>query len=117
MVQAIAGTGVAHVLNISSDAAVEAYPGWGGYGSAKAALDQLTAVLDVMKAYYSQRVSWLTWQVKSGEPLTPVELVGLEELRSRMLGELTSLGRGFSSNLTINAPSAPTAPAPVQSRR
>jgi NAD(P)-dependent dehydrogenase (short-subunit alcohol dehydrogenase family) len=33
------------ILNISSDAAVEAYPGWGGYGSAKAALDQLTAVL------------------------------------------------------------------------
>ena len=33
------------VLNISSDAAVEAYPGWGGYGSAKAALDQLSAVL------------------------------------------------------------------------
>jgi NAD(P)-dependent dehydrogenase (short-subunit alcohol dehydrogenase family) len=32
------------VLNISSDAAVEAYPGWGGYGSSKAALDQLTAV-------------------------------------------------------------------------
>jgi NAD(P)-dependent dehydrogenase (short-subunit alcohol dehydrogenase family) len=35
------------VLNISSDAAVEAYEGWGGYGSAKAALDQLTAVLAV----------------------------------------------------------------------
>jgi NAD(P)-dependent dehydrogenase (short-subunit alcohol dehydrogenase family) len=33
------------VVNISSDAAVEAYAGWGGYGSAKAALDQLTAVL------------------------------------------------------------------------
>ncbi len=33
------------VLNISSDAAVEAYEGWGGYGSAKAALDQLSAVL------------------------------------------------------------------------
>lgn len=33
------------VVNVSSDAAVEAYPGWGGYGSAKAALDQLTAVL------------------------------------------------------------------------
>ena len=29
------------VLNVTSDAAVEAYPGWGGYGSAKAALDQL----------------------------------------------------------------------------
>jgi NAD(P)-dependent dehydrogenase (short-subunit alcohol dehydrogenase family) len=33
------------VLNISSDAAVEPYPGWGAYGSSKAALDQLTAVL------------------------------------------------------------------------
>jgi NAD(P)-dependent dehydrogenase (short-subunit alcohol dehydrogenase family) len=33
------------IINISSDAAVEAYPGWGGYGSAKAGLDQLTAVL------------------------------------------------------------------------
>ena len=33
------------VVNISSDAAVEAYEGWGGYGSAKAALDHATAVL------------------------------------------------------------------------
>ena len=33
------------VVNISSDAARDAFPGWGGYGSAKAALDQLTAVL------------------------------------------------------------------------
>lgn len=35
------------VLNISSDAAVEAYEGWGGYGSSKAALDQVSAVLAV----------------------------------------------------------------------
>jgi NAD(P)-dependent dehydrogenase (short-subunit alcohol dehydrogenase family) len=35
------------VLHVSSDAAVEAYAGWGGYGAAKAALDQLTAVLAV----------------------------------------------------------------------
>src|SRR3984957_16675412 len=28
------------VLNITSDAAVEAYTGWGGYGAAKAALEQ-----------------------------------------------------------------------------
>jgi NAD(P)-dependent dehydrogenase (short-subunit alcohol dehydrogenase family) len=33
------------ILNISSDAAVEAYEGWGGYGSSKAALDQLSRVL------------------------------------------------------------------------
>jgi NAD(P)-dependent dehydrogenase (short-subunit alcohol dehydrogenase family) len=35
------------VVHISSDAAVEAYAGWGGYGASKAALDQLTAVLAV----------------------------------------------------------------------
>ena len=37
----------ATVVNVSSDAAVGAYEGWGGYGSAKAALDHLTAVLAV----------------------------------------------------------------------
>jgi NAD(P)-dependent dehydrogenase (short-subunit alcohol dehydrogenase family) len=35
------------VVDVSSDAAVEAYPGWGGYGASKAALDQLTRVLAV----------------------------------------------------------------------
>jgi NAD(P)-dependent dehydrogenase (short-subunit alcohol dehydrogenase family) len=35
----------AAVVNITSDAAVEPYEGWGGYGSSKAALEQLTAIL------------------------------------------------------------------------
>jgi NAD(P)-dependent dehydrogenase (short-subunit alcohol dehydrogenase family) len=35
----------AAIVNVTSDAAVEAYEGWGGYGSSKAALDQLTAIL------------------------------------------------------------------------
>ena len=35
----------AAVLDITSDAGLEAYEGWGGYGSSKAALEQLTAVL------------------------------------------------------------------------
>lgn len=35
----------ARILNVSSDAAVEAYEGWGAYGASKAALDQLTNVL------------------------------------------------------------------------
>jgi NAD(P)-dependent dehydrogenase (short-subunit alcohol dehydrogenase family) len=39
----LAGRGT--IINVSSDAAVEPYPGWGGYGSSKAALDQLTAIL------------------------------------------------------------------------
>jgi NAD(P)-dependent dehydrogenase (short-subunit alcohol dehydrogenase family) len=33
------------IINVSSDAAVESYAGWGGYGSSKAALDQLSAIL------------------------------------------------------------------------
>jgi NAD(P)-dependent dehydrogenase (short-subunit alcohol dehydrogenase family) len=33
------------VLNITSDAALEAYAGWGGYGAAKAALEQASNVL------------------------------------------------------------------------
>lgn len=35
------------VVAVTSDAAVEAYPGWGGYGASKAALDQVFAVLAV----------------------------------------------------------------------
>ena len=35
------------LINVSSDAAVEAYAGWGGYGSSKAALDQVSAILGV----------------------------------------------------------------------
>jgi NAD(P)-dependent dehydrogenase (short-subunit alcohol dehydrogenase family) len=35
----------AAIINISSDAAIEAYEGWGAYGSSKAALEQLTAIL------------------------------------------------------------------------
>jgi NAD(P)-dependent dehydrogenase (short-subunit alcohol dehydrogenase family) len=35
------------VVDVTSDAAVEAYAGWGGYGASKAALDLLTAVLAV----------------------------------------------------------------------
>ena len=33
------------IVHITSDAAVEAYEGWGGYGSSKAALEQLTSIL------------------------------------------------------------------------
>jgi len=35
----------AAVLDITSDAGAEPYQGWGGYGSSKAALEQLTAIL------------------------------------------------------------------------
>jgi NAD(P)-dependent dehydrogenase (short-subunit alcohol dehydrogenase family) len=38
-------TAAAVILDVTSDAAVEPYEGWGGYGSSKAALEQVTAIL------------------------------------------------------------------------
>jgi NAD(P)-dependent dehydrogenase (short-subunit alcohol dehydrogenase family) len=37
------GAGV--IVNVSSDAGVEAYPGWGGYGASKAALEHISRTL------------------------------------------------------------------------
>jgi NAD(P)-dependent dehydrogenase (short-subunit alcohol dehydrogenase family) len=45
------------VLNMTSDAAVEPYEGWGAYGSSKAALEQLSNVLSVEEP--GVRVWWL----------------------------------------------------------
>jgi NAD(P)-dependent dehydrogenase (short-subunit alcohol dehydrogenase family) len=45
------------VMNITSDAGVEAYEGWGGYGSSKAALEQLSNILAAENP--ALRVYWL----------------------------------------------------------
>jgi NAD(P)-dependent dehydrogenase (short-subunit alcohol dehydrogenase family) len=47
----------AAVLDITSDAGVEPYEGWGGYGSSKAALEQLTAILAA--EHTALRVYWV----------------------------------------------------------
>ena len=47
----------ARVINVTSDAAASAYTGWGGYGSSKAALEQLSAVLAVENP--SIKVYWV----------------------------------------------------------
>ena len=47
----------ARIINVTSDAAVEAYEGWGGYGASKAALEQVTAVYAVENP--DQRVYWV----------------------------------------------------------
>jgi NAD(P)-dependent dehydrogenase (short-subunit alcohol dehydrogenase family) len=49
------------VLNITSDAAVEAYEGWGGYGAGKAALDHIGAVFAV------EYPSIAVWSVDPGD--------------------------------------------------
>jgi NAD(P)-dependent dehydrogenase (short-subunit alcohol dehydrogenase family) len=52
------------VVNITSDAAVEAYPGWGGYGASKAAVEQLGAVLA------AEQPGWRVWTVDPGDMRT-----------------------------------------------
>ena len=47
----------ARVVNVTSDAAVNSYAGWGGYGASKAALEQLSAVL--AEENPSLRVYWV----------------------------------------------------------
>jgi NAD(P)-dependent dehydrogenase (short-subunit alcohol dehydrogenase family) len=49
------------VLNVTSDAAVEPYPGWGGYGATKAALEQASAVLA------AEEPGVLVWRVDPGD--------------------------------------------------
>jgi NAD(P)-dependent dehydrogenase (short-subunit alcohol dehydrogenase family) len=47
------------ILNVTSDAAVEGYPGWGGYGATKAALEQLSNVLAAEQGGSSVSVYWV----------------------------------------------------------
>jgi len=47
----------AQVIDVTSDAAVEPYGGWGGYGSSKAALEQLSAILAAENPQW--RVYWV----------------------------------------------------------
>ena len=54
----------AQIINVSSDAGIEAYSGWGGYGSAKAALEQLSAVLAV------ENPQWHIYWVDPGDMRT-----------------------------------------------
>jgi NAD(P)-dependent dehydrogenase (short-subunit alcohol dehydrogenase family) len=52
------------LLNVTSDAAVEAYEGWGGYGAGKAALEHLGAVLAV------ELPALTVWSVDPGDVRT-----------------------------------------------
>lgn len=57
-------SGAGAVVDVSSDAAVEAYETWGGYGASKAALDQLSAVLAV------EETGIRVWAVDPGDMRT-----------------------------------------------
>ena len=57
----------AHIVNVTSDAGVEAYEGWGGYGSSKAALEQLSHVLA------AENPDWRVYWVDPGDMRTQMQ--------------------------------------------
>lgn len=63
VLQAVASTlkPDARIINITSDAAVEPYAGWGGYGASKAAFEQLSAILaaELAERLPNVRVYWV----------------------------------------------------------
>lgn len=89
----------ARIINITSDAATEAYGGWGGYGSSKAGLEQLSAVLAV------ENPSWRVYWVDPGDMRTQMQQEAFpgEDISDRPLPEesvsafLNLIGGNFPS--------------------
>ena len=71
------------IINVSSDAAVEPYSGWGGYGSSKAALEQLSAILA------AENPDWRVYWVDPGDMRTQMhqEAFPGEDISDRPLPE------------------------------
>ena len=76
------------VINITSDAGVEAYEGWGGYGSSKAALEQLSNILA------AENPSWRVYWVDPGDMRTQMhqEAFPGEDISDRPLPEVSVPG-------------------------
>ena len=73
----------ARILNITSDAAVQPYAGWGGYGSSKAALEQLSAI------FAAENPQWRVYWVDPGDMRTQMhqEAFPGEDISDRPLPE------------------------------
>lgn len=78
----------ARILNITSDASVEPYPGWGGYGSSKAALDQLSRILA------AENPQWHIYAVDPGDMRTQLHQDAFpgEDISDRPLPEASVPG-------------------------
>jgi NAD(P)-dependent dehydrogenase (short-subunit alcohol dehydrogenase family) len=73
----------ARIINITSDAGVEAYLGWGGYGSSKAALEHLSAILA------EENPAWRVYWVDPGDMRTQMQQAAFpgEDISDRPLPE------------------------------
>lgn len=71
------------IVNVTSDAGVEAYGGWGGYGSSKAALEHLSHILA------EENPSWRVYWVDPGDMRTQMQQEAFpdEDISDRPLPE------------------------------
>jgi NAD(P)-dependent dehydrogenase (short-subunit alcohol dehydrogenase family) len=104
------------IINVSSDAAVEAYEGWGGYGSSKAALDQLTNILAAeepgLRCYAFDPGDMRTDMHQlafPGEDITDrPEPDSVVPALLRLIGERPPSGRYQATDLAISSPAEVT---------
>lgn len=87
------------VINVTSDAGFEAYPGWGGYGSSKAALAQLTSILA------AEQPGWRVYAVDPGDMRTEMHQAAFpgEDISDRPPPEVSV--PGFMALITGDLPS------------
>lgn len=87
------------IINITSDAGVENYAGWGGYGSSKAALEQLSNILA------AENEAWRVYWVDPGDMRTQMhqEAFPGEDISDRPLPEVSV--PGFLKLITGDLPS------------
>ena len=78
----------ARIINVTSDAGVQPYAGWGGYGSSKAALEQLSAILA------AENPIWRVYWVDPGDMRTQMhqEAFPGEDISDRPLPETSVPG-------------------------
>lgn len=78
----------ARIINVTSDAGVEGYEGWGGYGSSKAALEQLSHILA------AENAAWRVYWVDPGDMRTQMhqEAFPGEDISDRPLPETSVPG-------------------------
>ena len=104
----------ARIINVTSDAGVESYKGWGGYGSSKAALEQITSIFAA--EHPELRVYW----VDPGDMRTQMQQEAFpgQDISDRPLPSLSV--PGFLELLEGDLPSgryrAPELPAPQGAR-
>ncbi len=91
------------LVDVTSDAAVEAYPGWGGYGAAKAATEQLRNVLAAEESGAGTGVT--VWRVDPGDLRTEMHQLAFpgEDISDRPLPE--SVAPGLPALIAARPPS------------